>query len=319
MVEFQAGRAGMKDPETGLEVITEPVAMRERAETWRRAGELVGVVPTMGALHAGHLSLVKKSLADSDRTVVTIFVNPTQFGPGEDLDAYPRPFAEDLACLASAGPVTVFAPSADSMYPPGFSTGVNPPRVARKLEGESRPHHFAGVATVVLKLLLATAADLAYFGQKDFQQLAVVRRMALDLNLPTRIVGCPIVRDADGLALSSRNVYLSADERAVAPILFRTLESCRSEVAEGERDTHMLMASMRQMLIDGGVTRVDYAVIADAEQLDVHDRVQFPAVALIAAYVGKTRLIDNCLLSPHAEEAETVAGGTGVESGEGAG
>ena len=262
----------------------------------KSAGKTIGVVPTMGALHAGHLSLVEASKAAVDETIVTIFVNPTQFAPGEDLEKYPRTLESDLEKLMGLGVETVFAPSNDEMYPKDFSTRVVPAAVAQTLEGESRPTHFGGVATIVLKLLNLTDADQAYFGQKDFQQVMVVKRMVADLNLAAKIVVCPIIREDDGLALSSRNVYLSGDERERAQALNKTLEHVRQQIDAGQRDGHELMAEMTQMLIDGGVSSIDYAVIADPSTLRPFDAIQLPAVALVAAHVGKTRLIDNVLI-----------------------
>ena len=231
------------------------------------------------------------------KIVVSIYVNPTQFAPDEDLTEYPRNLDQDLAALERFGPLTVFAPSDTEMYPPGCSTIVQPPQVAKPLEGEYRASHFGGVVTVVTKLLVATRADLAFFGQKDFQQLAVIRTLVRDLRIPVEIVGCPIVREPDGLAMSSRNVYLDEKQRQTALILNQTLQFVEAEIREGERDGHMLMAEMRQRLIDGGVDDLDYAVIADPETLASQAEVRLPAVALLAAQVGKTRLIDNCLIS----------------------
>jgi pantoate--beta-alanine ligase len=198
--------------------------------------------------------------------------------------------------LAEEGSLHVFAPTREAMYPDGFSTSLVPPAVSRKLEGEHRPTHFAGVATVVLKLLNLTQADVAFFGQKDFQQLLVIQRMVEDLNMPIRIQACPIVRESDGLALSSRNAYLSPEEREIGLTLNRTLDHIETSMRNGRLDGFELMGEMRQMLIDGGVTRVDYVMIADPETLEPMDEIQFPVVALIAAFVGKTRLIDNRLI-----------------------
>lgn len=256
----------------------------------------IGVVPTMGALHEGHLSLVKASLAKADVTLVTIFLNPTQFGNHEDLDKYPHNLDQDLQKLADIGPMTVFAPPVDEIYPIGFSTGVTPPQIAKTLEGEKRPTHFAGVATVVLKLLNLSQADYAFFGQKDYQQQLVVRQMVRDLNSPTEIVVCPIVREPDGLAMSSRNAYLSPEQRKIALVLHQTLDYADRQVREGCRDSFELIVDMRQMLIDGGVDQVDYAVIADPETLETPDHIDSNVVALLAAYVGQTRLIDNRLI-----------------------
>ena len=250
----------------------------------------------MGALHEGHLSLASESAKQSDLTVATIFVNPTQFAPTEDLDQYPRTLDEDITALSEVGVDIVFAPKTDEVYPVGCTTSVNPPELASLLEGEFRPTHFGGVCTVVLKLLNMAMPDKAFFGQKDFQQACVIKQMVSDLNVSTKIVVCPIVRDHDGLALSSRNRYLSKDERAIALCLNQTLTYVSKEIQSGETDSHMLMAEMRQLMIDAGVTSVDYAAIADVDTLKIVDVVDVPVVVLLAAFVGKTRLIDNCVV-----------------------
>ena len=208
----------------------------------------------------------------------------------------PRDLEADLEKLTAFGAPTVFAPVKEELYPSNCSTQVLPSEIANRLEGRFRPSHFVGVATIVLKLLNLTSADRAFFGQKDFQQLMVVRRMVADLNVPTEIVSCPIVREADGLALSSRNIYLSADERAKALSLNKTLKQVQTQIRRGERDGHALMAEMKQMLIDGGVSSIDYAVVASPATLELYDTVDLPAVALVAAHVGSTRLIDNILI-----------------------
>ena len=256
----------------------------------------IGVVPTMGALHAGHLSLVKASLSQADITIVTIFVNPTQFAPTEDLAAYPRTLERDLQLLEELGEVVVFAPEASEVYPPDASTRLVPPNIAKKLEGEFRPTHFAGVATVVLKLLNMTQADKAFFGQKDFQQVAVVKQTLKDLNVACEICVCPIVRDPDGLALSSRNAYLSDEERAVALSINKTLDEIEKQIQSGLTDGFEVITEMRQMLIDGGVDSIDYAIVANPVDLETSDPIRLPVVALIAVYVGKTRLIDNRII-----------------------
>lgn len=260
--------------------------------------QTIGVVPTMGALHEGHLSLVRHSLSEMDETIVTIFVNPTQFAPTDDLDKYPRPLDDDIRMLTAEGVKYVFAPSNHEMYGAGFSTEVVPPNVAKKLEGEFRPNHFAGVATVVLKLLNLTQANKAFFGQKDYQQGLVIERMVADLNVPTKIVICPIVRDADGLALSSRNAYLSQHERDVALALSQTLDHAEQLIGSGLTDGFEVITEMRQMLIDAGVERIDYAVVADPQTLETVDPITRPVVALLAAHVGETRLIDNRIIHP---------------------
>lgn len=285
-----------KSLSTEIKVFQTCEMMRWHCQQQKSAGKSIGIVPTMGALHAGHLSLVAAANDSTDETVVTIFVNPTQFAQGEDLAAYPRNLTADLEHLRALGVATVFAPTNEEMYPPGCSSRVMPSEVANQLEGEFRPIHFSGVATIVLKLLNVTSADRAFFGQKDFQQLQVVKRMVADLNVPTEIVTCPIIREADGLALSSRNVYLSGDERGRALTLFRTLNHAKNRILGGERDGYALMSEMRQLLIDGGVSGIDYAVVANPDTLENYHMIKLPAVALVAACVGKTRLIDNILI-----------------------
>ena len=260
-------------------------------------GKTVGLVPTMGALHEGHLSLVRRAKNECDVAVATIFVNPTQFAPQEDFSMYPRTLAADLQLLAAANCDLVFVPSREAMYPPEASTFIEPPEVAQPLEGVCRPGHFRGVATVVLKLFNIIPADRAYFGQKDFQQALVIRRMAQDLNVPLEVVVCPIIREPDGLAMSSRNRYLSPSERQRALALSRALNLVQEQVSRGERDAVALKGQMQEVLEGAGIERVDYATIADPETLADVKRLNGPAVALIAAYVGTTRLIDNCLLS----------------------
>ena len=250
----------------------------------------------MGALHEGHLSLVRRSVDQTDVTIATIFVNPTQFSKTEDLSVYPRPLERDLELLASIGADVAFVPSEDEMYPPGSSTTVTPPAVSGSLEGEFRPTHFSGVLTVVLKLFNIAQADIAFFGRKDYQQSMVIRKMVEDLNVPIRIEVCPIVRYPDGLAMSSRSVYLSSEEREIALSLKRTLDLAETQIKEGQRDGFEVITEMRQSLIDGGVTSIDYAVVADPNTLETLDPIQLPCVILIAAQVGTTRLIDNCVV-----------------------
>ncbi len=260
-------------------------------------GKTIGVVPTMGALHEGHLSLARAAVSQTDIAIATIFLNPTQFAPNEDLTTYPEPIEADIAKLEDVGVPYLFAPSNDEMYPPGFSTSVVPPKISKRLEGEFRPTHFAGVATVVLKLLNLTQADIGFFGQKDFQQVMVIKRMIADLNVPTEIRVCPIVRESDGLALSSRNVYLSKKEREIALSLSRTLDHVEKQIRSGLRDGFEAITEMRQMLIDAGVDSIDYAILAHPNTLETNDPIELPVVALIAAFVGKTRLIDNRVIN----------------------
>lgn len=252
----------------------------------------LGLVPTMGALHEGHMSLVRRARAECGAVVASIFVNPLQFGAGEDLERYPRTFAEDCARLEGEGVAAVFAPGVAEMYPAGAVTTITVGGISDRLDGGSRPGHFTGVATVVAKLLHVAGPDRAYFGQKDAAQLAVIRRMVRDLNFAVEIVGCPIVRDADGLALSSRNAYLSAEERSRALVLPRALTRMQDLVAGGEREAAVLLAAGREMLT--GV-RVDYLAAVDAETLLPVERVEPGTLMAGAVVVGTTRLIDNFL------------------------
>jgi len=276
--------------------ITTLAALNELTDGFREANKTVGLVPTMGALHEGHLSLVRQSLEETDETIVTIFVNPSQFSAGEDLDKYPRVLDNDLETLAAVGVNHVFVPDDALMYPSGFSTSIVPPKVAAVLEGEFRPTHFSGVATVVLKLFNMTRADVAFFGQKDYQQACVIRAMVEDLNAPIEIRVCPIIREEDGLALSSRNRYLDAEQRETALVLHKTLQHVRDLITSGQNDGFEIVTEMRQMLIDGGVDSIDYAVVADPITLETADFIDGQVVALIAAHVGKTRLIDNLVI-----------------------
>jgi pantoate--beta-alanine ligase len=266
--------------------------VRQAVREPRRLGRTVGCVPTMGALHAGHESLVRICREECAFTAVTIFVNPTQFGPAEDFTRYPRPLDEDLSRCRAAGVDLVFLPEAESIYPAGFSTYVEVEGLSSVLEGASRPGHFRGVATVVLKLLNLVAADRAYFGRKDFQQQLLVRKMCRELDLPVEIRTCPTVREPDGLALSSRNRYLSAGERQTALSLSRALQLAEERLQHGERDVAAVCGAMRNLLETAGA-RPDYAVIADPETLDELKVPTQNMVALVAAQVGRTRLIDN--------------------------
>jgi len=279
-------------------VISSVLEMRAAVRELQRAGKSVGLVPTMGALHEGHLSLVRRAKAECDATVATIFVNPTQFAPHEDFSKYPRTLEADLRLLESENCDLVFVPSREEMYPPEASTFVEPPKVAEPLEGVCRPGHFRGVATVVLKLFNIIPAERAYFGQKDFQQALVIERMAADLNLPIQIVVCPIIREPDGLALSSRNRYLSPGDRQQALALSRALKLVQSRFGDGERDVAVLKGIMQETLVAAGIERVDYVAIADPRTLAELKQIEGPAVALIACFVGTTRLIDNYLLGP---------------------
>jgi pantoate--beta-alanine ligase len=252
----------------------------------------------MGYLHEGHMSLVRASKRDNARTAVTIFVNPTQFAAGEDLSRYPRDEARDLALLEAEGVDAAFAPPVEEMYPDGFSTYVSVEGLTARLEGASRPTHFRGVTTVVMKLLAITQAERAYFGQKDAQQLAVVRRMVRDLDVPVEIVGLPIVREPDGLAMSSRNAYLSPEQRAAALVLSRSLRLAEDLLRAGERDADAVRAQMRAMIEGEPLAAIDYVSVADAETLEELARIKRPALVSLAVRFGATRLIDNATLTP---------------------
>jgi len=263
----------------------------------REGGKRIGLVPTMGALHEGHLSLVRAAQRSCDFVAVTIFVNPTQFSPTEDLGKYPRTIDEDLKALRDLGVDLVFMPRREELYPDGYSTYVLPPAVADPFEGEFRPEHFRGVATIVLKLFNLLPADVAYFGQKDYQQCQVIRHLVADLNVPIEIQVCPTIREPDGLAMSSRNRYLSPDERVRAVALSEALGEAARHVQDGTTDSSVVTQRMHDMLRKAGVQKIDYVAIADANTLESIDRIDRPAVALIAVYVGATRLIDNALLN----------------------
>jgi pantoate--beta-alanine ligase len=280
-----------------LRVVHHLADLRAAVAAARRAGRSVGLVPTMGALHAGHLSLVDACRRECGQTVVSVFVNPTQFAPGEDFDRYPRPFAADLQLLTEREVDLVFAPSTQVMYPPGSTTQVDVGPVAEPLEGRFRPGHFRGVATVVLKLFHQVAPDVAFFGRKDYQQSLVVRRMTADLNLPIEIRVCPTIREADGLALSSRNVYLNATERRQALTLSRSLRLAKDLAAGGERNAATILHRMHALFAVEPDIRLDYIALADPDTLADLATIDADAVALIAARVGATRLIDNETLS----------------------
>ena len=269
---------------------------RQRLTEAREQGLTVGLVPTMGALHEGHLSLVRAAQQKCDLVAVSIFVNPTQFGPQEDLDRYPRPLDDDLQLLQLLQVDLVFTPDNREIYPAGFSTFVRPPRVGETLEGQFRPGHFQGVATVVLKLLHIMPADWVFFGQKDYQQCLVIRDLVRDLNLPIRLQFCPTVREPDGLALSSRNQYLSREQRQRALGLSRGLQQARQLFQSGERDTRLIEQRLRETLLEYGVDHIDYAAVRDPETLMERSPMGDQAIALLAAHVGQTRLIDNLRL-----------------------
>ena len=263
----------------------------------KRAGKTVGCVPTMGALHDGHRSLVRAARRDCDMVVVTIFVNPTQFGPAEDLDNYPRTFEADLAVCEEEGTDYVFAPADDAMYPEGAATWVTVDGVTEGLCGANRPGHFRGVTTVVAKLFNIVQPDRAYFGEKDYQQLTAIKKMTVDLNFPVEIVPMPVVRESDGLAISSRNKYLSDEERRDALALHRSLELARTRIAGGERSAQVIIVEMRALIDEVSSARIDYVAITDAATLEPVERIDGTVLVAVAVHIGSTRLIDNTVVT----------------------
>ena len=256
----------------------------------------VGLVPTMGFLHEGHLSLIRKAKAECDHVIVTIFVNPTQFGANEDLSKYPRDLERDLSLIEPLGADLVWTPTPEIMYPPGFQTWVDVETMTKPLEGAMRPGHFRGVTTVVAKLFNATQAHKAYFGQKDAQQAAVIRQMAVDLNFPIEIDICPTVREPDGLAMSSRNKYLSEDERKAATVLFRSLTAAKDLYESGERDAEKIRGKMKDVLASEPLAQMQYVSCADYDTLEELNTIKGKALLSMAVFLGKTRLIDNFVL-----------------------
>lgn len=275
-----------------MQVARSVADVRGHVAGWRSLGETVAVVPTMGALHAGHLSLVEAARAACDRVIVTLFVNPRQFDNAEDLANYPRHEDSDRAILGPRGVDLLFMPPVDEVYPQGFATSVRVEGLSRGMCGDFRPGHFDGMATVVAKLLLMTGADRAFFGEKDWQQLQIVRRMVADLNIPTAITGCPTLREADGLALSSRNARLSPEDRAIAPALHRAMAAAALRLRAGE-DAAQVLAQTRDAITAAGFGQVEYLDLRDPETLVPLDRLNGPARLLAAAWLGPVRLIDN--------------------------
>jgi pantoate--beta-alanine ligase len=272
--------------------------MKQIAHENRAQERILGLVPTMGALHEGHFSLIRAAQRECAPVVVSLFVNPKQFGPAEDLNKYPRTLEADRAALEALGVDCLFAPSPQEMYPPDFRTSVAVEGLSDRLEGRSRPGHFRGVTTVVLKLFEIVQPRFAYFGRKDAQQARLIRQMSADLNLDTGVMVCPIVREADGLALSSRNVYLKGEDRRAAAALSRSLASARDEIAKGERDTGRLLAALRRVLTTEPRVALDYAEIVDNETLEPIASLRGTCYVLVAAKLGDTRLIDNALIEP---------------------
>ena len=277
---------------TNLPIFCTVADLRTQVADWRRQGLTVALVPTMGALHEGHLTLIRRGLELADKVVASVFVNPTQFGPNEDFAAYPRRVSEDAALLQGAGASGLFAPTVAEMYPDGFSTTITVAGLSDGLCGTFRPGHFDGVATVVAKLLLQAGPDVALFGEKDYQQLQVIKRLVRDLDIPIRVEGVPTVREADGLALSSRNAYLSAEERAIAPAIHRTL-SAMAEALRGCADVASQEAWGKAQLLAAGFASVDYLEVRAADGLAPLQTVDRPARILVAARLGKARLLDN--------------------------
>ena len=276
------------------------------ARQGRAEGRSIGLVPTMGALHEGHLSLVARAKKECSPLIASIFVNPKQFGPNEDFAKYPRAFESDSEKLKQAGVDALFAPEAAEIYPQDFSTYVHVAGLSEKLEGRSRPGHFRGVATVVMKLLQIVQPHRAYFGRKDAQQARLITQMARDLNLDSEIVVSPIVREPDGLALSSRNVYLNPAERQAATVLHGALEAAKSELAHGVRDGLQLKDVLQRTLRKQSVARVDYAEIVDADSFDPVVRISKPCYVLLAVFIGKTRLIDNLYVEPRSPDSDDL-------------
>jgi pantoate--beta-alanine ligase len=285
-----------------MEIIRTISWMKEKAREARLEQRVVGLVPTMGALHAGHLALVERARSECSPVYASIFLNPTQFAANEDLSSYPRPLDADVEKLTRAKVDGLFLPSPEEIYPPGFSTYVHVEGISDRLEGKSRPGHFRGVATVVLKLLEIVQPHFAYFGRKDAQQVRIIQKMVRDLNLDVEIVVCPTVRETDGLALSSRNAYLGVEERKAATVLYRALQAAGKELAAGVREAPELQRAMRKVLESERRARVDYAEIVDADTFEPVVRVARRCYALLAVHVGKARLIDNMHIEPAENE-----------------
>ncbi len=280
-----------------MKIIRSPAAMTGWSERLRREGVTIGFVPTMGALHEGHRSLIREARLQCDALVVSIFVNPTQFGPREDLTKYPRPISHDRAICRQEGVDVCFEPTVEAMYPAGFQTTVTVPAVARRWEGEARPHHFAGVATVVTKLFGMVRPHRALFGQKDFQQSVLVQQLVKDLNLGVDIAVRPTVREQDGLAMSSRNVYLSPDERGRAVVLYKSLQAGAKVIRTGETDARIIQSAMTQVILQESTITTDYLAVCDPLTLEPVSSVTSRVVLLGAVRVGSVRLIDNLLVN----------------------
>lgn len=271
-------------------------AVRNQVRAWKKEGLTVGLVPTMGYLHEGHKSLIDRAVEQNDRVVVSIFVNPTQFGPGEDLESYPRDFERDSEVCEDAGAHMIFHPDASEMYAENFCTYVDMDALTKGLCGKTRPTHFRGVCTVVSKLFHIVSPDRAYFGQKDAQQLAVIRRMVRDLNFDIEIVGCPIIREADGLAKSSRNTYLNEAERAAATVLYRGVTAGRELLEAGETDASKVVGAIRDVIESEPLAKIDYVELVEWDTLEPVEQIKGEVLAAVAVYIGTTRLIDNVIV-----------------------
>ena len=279
-----------------MEIVTTVKEVRDRVKAWKKEGKQVGLVPTMGYLHEGHKSLIDKAVAENDAVVVSVFVNPKQFGPTEDLASYPRDLEADAKLCEAAGASLIFHPEPEEMYKDGFCSFVDMNGLTNALCGLSRPVHFRCVCTVVNKLFNIVQPDKAYFGEKDAQQLAVIKRMVTDLNMDIEIVGCPIIREADGLAKSSRNTYLSPEERKAALVLSRSVFLGEKMVKEGERDCKKVIAAMTAEIEKEPLAKIDYVKIVDLSTMQQIDTIEHGILAAMAVYIGKTRLIDNFMI-----------------------
>lgn len=280
-----------------MQIVKTVEEVREQVKVWREQGLSVGLVPTMGYLHEGHKSLIDAAVEQNDRVVVSVFVNPIQFGPNEDLATYPRDLEHDAAICEEAGADLIFHPQPQEMYYDDFCTYIDMDNLTKGLCGKTRPTHFRGVCTVVGKLFHIVGPDRAYFGQKDAQQLAVIRRMVRDLNFPLQIVGCPIVREEDGLAKSSRNTYLSPEERKAAVILHKSLVKGEEMVRAGERDAGKVKKAIREIIESEPLSKIDYVDIVDFDNIQEQEVLEGSVLAAVAVYIGKTRLIDNFIIT----------------------
>jgi len=280
----------------GLVIVEKVKDMKKLSEKYLKENKTIGFVPTMGFLHEGHLSLVRRAREENDIVVVSIFVNPTQFGPNEDYESYPRDFERDVKLLKELNVDVVFYPSVEEMYPKDFSTYVEETKLSRYLCGKSRPGHFRGVCTIVTKLFNIVRPTRAYFGQKDAQQFRVIKRMVRDLNMDVELVECPIVREHDGLAMSSRNIYLSGDERAQALALYNSLKLAENLIKSGERDAEVVKNAMKEFLFRYDKVKIDYVEIVDEETLEPVKHIEGKVIVAIACWVGKARLIDNVIV-----------------------